>query len=41
MKAGSLADLVNMAARLRLATAAPRKQPPSAHRPSVHWDLGL
>ena len=36
MKAGSLADLVNMAARLRLATAAPRKQPPSAHRPSVH-----
>jgi FixJ family two-component response regulator len=36
MKAGSLADLVNMAARLRLATAAPRKRPPSAHRPSVH-----
>ncbi len=36
MKAGSLADLVNMAARLRLAPAAPRKQPPSAHRPSVH-----
>src|SRR6266404_5356108 len=36
MKAGSLADLVKMAARLRLATAAPRKQPPSAHRPSVH-----
>ncbi len=36
MKAGSLADLVNMAARLRLAPAAPRKQPPSAHGPSVH-----
>ena len=36
MKAGSLADLVKMAARLRLAPAAPRKQPPSAHRPSVH-----
>src|SRR6266436_986517 len=31
MKAGSLADLVKMAARLRLAPAAPRKQPPSAH----------
>ena len=36
MKAGSLADLVKMAARLRLAPAAPRNQPPSAHRPSVH-----
>ncbi len=36
MKAGSLADLVKMAARLRLAPAEPRKQPPSAHRPSVH-----
>ena len=36
MKADSLADLVKMAARLRLAPAAPRKQPPSAHRPSVH-----
>ncbi len=36
MKAGSLADLVKMAASLRLAPAAPRKQPPSAHRPSVH-----
>ncbi len=36
MKAGSLADLVNMAARLRLAPAAPRKQPPSAHGPSGH-----
>jgi len=36
MKAGSLADLVNMAAQLRLAPAAPRNEPPSAHRPSVH-----
>ena len=36
MKAGSLADLVKMAARLRLAPAAPRNQPPSAHRPSAH-----
>jgi len=36
MKADSLADLVKMAARLRLAPATPRKQPPSAHRPSVH-----
>jgi len=36
MKAGSLADLVKMAASLGLAPAAPRKQPPSAHRPSVH-----
>jgi len=36
MKADSLADLVNMAASLRLAPAARRKQPPSAHRPSVH-----
>ena len=35
MKAGSLADLVKMAARLRLAPAAPRNEPPSAHRPSV------
>ena len=34
MKAGSLADLVKMAGSLRLAPAAPRKQPPSAHRPS-------
>src|SRR5256712_1691425 len=36
MKAGSLADLVKMAASLGLAPAAPRQQPPSAHRPSVH-----
>src|SRR5437879_788294 len=36
MKAGSLADLVKMAASLGLAPAAPRKQPPSAHRPSAH-----
>ena len=36
MKAGSLADLVKMAAQLRLAPAAPRNQPPSGHRPSVH-----
>jgi len=35
MKADSLADLVKMAARLRLAPA-PRNQPPSAHRPSAH-----
>jgi len=35
MKAGSLADLVKMAASLRLAPAAPREQPPSARRPSV------
>src|SRR3989475_6549641 len=36
MKAGSLADLVKMAASLGLVPAAPRTQPPSAHRPSVH-----
>ena len=36
MKADSLADLVKMAARLRLAPAPPRNQPPSAHRPSAH-----
>ncbi len=36
MKAGSLADLVKMAAQLRLAPAAPRNEPPSGHRPSVH-----
>src|SRR5439155_22470373 len=36
MKADSLAELVNMAVRLRLAPAAPRNQPPSAHRPSAH-----
>src|SRR5258708_1107170 len=35
MKAGSLADLVKIAASLRLAPAAPREQPPSARRPSV------
>jgi len=36
MKAGSLAELVKMAARLRLAPAALRNQAPSAHRPSAH-----
>jgi len=36
MKAGSLADLAKMAASLGLAPAAPRRQPPSAHRRSLH-----
>src|SRR2546428_1020923 len=36
MNAGSLAGLVKMAASLGLVPAAPRTQPPSAHRPSVH-----
>jgi len=36
MKAGSLADLVKMAAKLRLAPAAPPLQSPSADRPSAH-----
>src|SRR5256885_126264 len=36
MKAGSLAALVKIAASLGLVPAAPRTQPPSAHRPSVH-----
>src|SRR5437667_5437952 len=36
MKAGSVADLVKMAASLRLAPEAPRNEPPSAHRPSAH-----